>query len=125
MKARECDQVFMSPVWSPSSPCCASGGEEGGVRGIEGGGLNRGERGGEMWGALPSNGSPGWKAKAWSVKQEVDGGHSTTSLGTRQVVLGAVGEYTVAGQSREGGNQSSGRGQQGEGVGRTALPVSA
>ena len=50
MKARECDQVFMSPVWSPSSPRCASGGEEGGVRGIEGGGLNRGE-GGERCGA--------------------------------------------------------------------------
>ena len=71
-----------------------------------------------MWGALQSNGSPGWKAKAVGC-----GGIGRP--GSRQVVLGAVGEYTVAGQSREGGNQSSGRGQQGEGVGRTALPVSA
>ena len=59
------------------------------------------------------------------MEREAGGGWGAFNDQSRQVVLGAVGEYTVAGQSREGGNQSSGRGQQGEGVGRTALPVSA
>ena len=43
--------------------------------------------------------------------------------GSRQVVLGAVGEYTVAGQSREGGNQSSGRGRGGRSQGTPSIGV--